>query len=66
MSGIRYDHSTVLKELHELWKETIEPQRGGDERYSYREVQREDPSHIAERSMEGCLEEAAFDMDLLR
>lgn len=27
---------------------------------------REDISHIPERSMEGCLEEVAFNMDLLR
>lgn len=38
----------------------------GDERCSYKEVQREDLSHIPERSREGCLEEVAFNMDFLR
>ena len=38
----------------------------GDERRSYKEVQREDLSHIPERSREVCLEEVAFNMDFLR
>lgn len=44
----------------------MEPQWGGNERCSYKEVQREDLPHIPERSMEGCLEEVTFNMDLLR
>ena len=39
---------------------------GTDERCSYRETKREDPSPIVERSMKAFLEEVASNMDLQR
>ena len=71
MSDIRYDHFTVFKEFQtsedmKYGKKLRNHKGEGDERRSYKEVPREDLSHIPERSREDCLEEVALNMDFLR
>lgn len=66
-SDVIYDLSSRSSHLSEDMKHgNCETAWGIDERCSYREIQREDPSHSAERSKKGCLEEELLNMDLLR
>lgn len=51
---------------HEIGKQTETQGDVMKEGCSYREIRKEDPSRIAERSMKGYLEEVAFDTDLPR